>query len=67
MFITELSPLLQEFVQKPVAFAGGFVSGLLRLDLKDEPVSSWLGKQGVAVPPTSQPTPPAAPKSITID
>jgi hypothetical protein len=45
MFITELSPLFAELVQKPVAFAGGFVSGLLRLNLSDDPVRQWLDKQ----------------------
>lgn len=46
MFFDELSPLFQEFLQKPVAFMGGFASGLFRLNLGDDPVKSWLEKEG---------------------
>ena len=46
MFLTELTPVLQKFVQQPVAFAGGFVSGVLQLKLSEEPLSQWLEKQG---------------------
>jgi hypothetical protein len=42
MFITELSPLFKEFAQHPASFLGGFVSGVLRLNLADDPVKSWL-------------------------
>jgi hypothetical protein len=42
MFLTELTPLVKELVGQPVAFLGGFVSGLLRLNLSDDPVKSWL-------------------------
>lgn len=45
MFITELSPLFKEFLQHPVSFMGGFVSGVLRLNLADEPVKSWLNQK----------------------
>jgi hypothetical protein len=45
MFVQELSPIFQEFVQKPVAFMGGFASGLLRLNLADDPVRSWLNRE----------------------
>ena len=45
MFISELSPILKEFLQQPIAFGGGFFSGLLRLNLADEPVRSWLDRQ----------------------
>ena len=54
MFIDELSPLVQEFVYKPVAFMGGFVSGLLQLNLADDPVKSWLDQEIAA--PRSTPT-----------
>ncbi len=70
MFVTELTPLAQEVVKKPVAFLGGFVSGLLGLSLADEPVSQWLAKQGAAAStePNSRPTPsPSGPQSISID
>ncbi len=45
MFLDELSPLFQELVNKPVAFMGGFASGLLRLDLTEDPVKSWLNQK----------------------
>jgi hypothetical protein len=45
MFITELSPIVKELAQHPVSFLGGFVSGVLRLNLADDPVKSWLNKQ----------------------
>jgi len=51
MFLDELSPFLQELTRQPVAFVGGFVSGVLRLDLNEDPVKSWLNKQDVE-PPT---------------
>ena len=47
MFITELQPILKELVHQPLAFAGGFVSGLLRVKLTEDPLKSWLEKQGV--------------------
>jgi hypothetical protein len=48
MFLDELSPFVQELLGHPTAFLGGFASGLLRLSLTDEPVKSWLSRQGVA-------------------
>lgn len=44
MFISELSPLFKELAQHPVSFMGGFVSGVLRLNLNEDPVKTWLGK-----------------------
>lgn len=44
MFIDELTPIFKQVIQHPVSFMGGFVSGLLRLNLKDEPVKSWLAQ-----------------------
>jgi hypothetical protein len=69
MFLTELSPLFQELVHKPVAFMGGFVSGLLNLSLTDEPVSKWLDKAGCAAstPTASAPRTNSSPQSISID
>jgi hypothetical protein len=49
MFLDELSPLFKELMQSPVAFMGGLASGLLRLNLDQDPVKSWLEKQGAAV------------------
>jgi hypothetical protein len=54
MFLDELSPVLRELVQHPVAFLGGFFAGALRLNLNDDPVKSWLNHQtGVTAPTTS--------------
>lgn len=46
MFLTELTPAFQKLIQQPVAFASGFVSGVLHLNLNEEPLSQWLEKQG---------------------
>ncbi len=70
MFVTELSPLAQEVAKKPVAFFGGFVSGLLGLSLSEEPVSQWLAKQGATVDSnstTKASSPASGPQSISID
>ncbi|TVQ06691.1 MAG: hypothetical protein EA368_16445 [Leptolyngbya sp. DLM2.Bin27] len=48
MFLDELTPFVQELTAHPVAFLGGLASGLLRLDLSDDPVKSWLTNQGAA-------------------
>ena len=47
MFLTELAPAFQKLIQQPVAFASGFVSGVLRLNLNEEPLSQWLEQQGI--------------------
>ena len=45
MFFDELTPIFKQCTQHPVSFLGGFVSGLLRLSLADDPVKSWLDQQ----------------------
>lgn len=45
MFLSELSPVVKELAGQPLAFMGGFFSGLLKLNLADDPVKSWLDKQ----------------------
>ena len=45
MDLADLSPLVEEFVYKPIAFMGGFVSGVLQLNLADDPVKSWLDRE----------------------
>ena len=68
MFLTELSPLMKELTQQPVAFMGGFVSGLLKLNLNDDPIKSWLVKQGIDPTTTTSVSAPAnGPQSISID
>lgn len=46
MFLTELAPAFQKLIQQPLAFTGGFVSGVLHLNLNEEPLSKWLEQQG---------------------
>jgi hypothetical protein len=44
MSLDELTPVVKELAGFPVAFLGGFVSGLLRLNLAEDPVKGWLDK-----------------------
>ena len=68
MFLTELSPAFQKFIQQPVAFASGFVSGVLRLNPNEEPLSQWLEKQGYnSASNNSIPQNSDRPQSIDID
>ena len=70
MFLTELTPVLQKFIQQPVAFAGGFVSGILQIKLSEEPLSQWLEKQGynsTSNNNSSQPNRSDRPQSIDIE
>jgi hypothetical protein len=64
--------VVKELIQQPIAFTGGFFSGLLRLNLNDDPVKSWIDQQAGS----SSSTPPEAeaknskstgPQSISID
>lgn len=70
MFITELTPLVKELAQQPIAFMGGLFSGAFRLNLTDDPVKSWLDKQ-LGAPSTaaspSQNGKSGGPQSIAID
>lgn len=52
MFVDELTPVLQELTRQPVSFLSGFFSGLLRLNLSDDPVKSWLDQQVGSAPST---------------
>jgi len=45
MFVDELTPIFKRLTQHPASFLGGFFSGVLRLNLTDEPVKSWLERQ----------------------
>jgi hypothetical protein len=71
MFLDELSPIFQELTRQPLAFMGGFVSGLLRLNLSDDPVRSWLNRQsGITDDITTTPVQngkASGPQSIQID
>ena len=67
----ELKPIFEGFTQQPIAFLGGFVSGILKLNLSDDPVKTWLSQEGATVPSTSSPSEPTngnkGPQSITIE
>ena len=73
MFVDELTPFVRELARQPVAFFGGFFSGVFGLDLTEDPVKSWLNKQGAdpagTTPGSSAPTSATAkgPQSIDID
>ncbi len=69
MLLNELSPLTREFLQQPTAFLGGFVSGLLGLDLQQDPLKSWLERHATPrnTAPSPPPPPPSGPQRITID
>jgi hypothetical protein len=54
MFLNELSPIFKQFTQHPASFTGGFFSGLLRLQLGDDPVKSWLNQQLGSTTSTTQ-------------
>jgi hypothetical protein len=70
VFLDELTPVWKELSQQPVAFLGGFLSGLFRLNLSEDPVKSWLDQQSDSVYPSAMGTHngnSGAPKSISID
>ncbi|MDJ0553870.1 MAG: hypothetical protein QNJ68_05435 [Microcoleaceae cyanobacterium MO_207.B10] len=72
MFLDELTPIVKELVEQPVAFLGGFFSGMLKLNLNDDPVKSWLDQQGGYTSTTSSSTEEnngksQGPQSITIE
>ncbi|MEM8674107.1 MAG: hypothetical protein AAGF83_09590 [Cyanobacteria bacterium P01_G01_bin.67] len=69
MFLSELTPILQKLMQQPVAFAGGFVSGVLHLNLNEEPLSKWLEQQGYSTANNNSATSNNSdrPQSINID
>ena len=69
MFLDELTPIVQEILGQPVAFLGGFASGLLKLNLGDDPVKSWLENQGADVSSQSDQDDDAGkgPQTISID
>ncbi|HHP7229292.1 MAG TPA: hypothetical protein ACFCUY_00360 [Xenococcaceae cyanobacterium] len=67
MFLTELSPVFQELLRQPVAFSSGFFSGLLKLNISEEPLASWLAKQGYTPNSTINNDDNSRPKTISID
>jgi hypothetical protein len=71
MFLDELTPIVRELAQQPIAFMGGLCSGIFRLNLSDDPVRTWLNQQaGQPSSPSSNSTHNGnggGPQSISID
>jgi len=72
MFVDELTPVFKQLTQHPVSFLGGFFSGVLRLNLTDEPVKNWLDQQIASTAYTPFNTQPhngsvSGPQSISIE
>ncbi|WP_349306875.1 hypothetical protein [Lyngbya confervoides] len=65
----ELNPLFREIVQKPLAFAGGFVSGILHLSPDSDPLRNWIAHEAGEAMPTTAPDPQqnSGPQSIDIE
>jgi hypothetical protein len=71
VFLDELTPIFNQATSHPISFLGGLFSGLLRLNLSDDPVKSWLEQQA-GVSPASSTTEVnngkgSGPQSISID
>lgn len=71
MFFDELTPVMQELARQPVAFLGGFVAGVLRLNLNEDPVKGWLAEQNINMPSpdmgTNSSDSSSGPQKISID
>lgn len=67
MFFTELTPILKELTQQPLTFAGGLVSGFLRLNPNEDPLKSWLQQQGTTDRGVTTGKSDRAPQSIEIE
>ena len=72
MFLDELTPVVKELIEQPAAFFGGFFSGVLRLNLNDDPVKTWLNQQTGYTPTNGSTTgtdnsKSEGPQSITIE
>ncbi len=68
MFIEELIPIFKELTQQPIAFVGGFCSGVLNLNLTDDPLKSWLVQQQNFKSDTdNKNSPNQGPQSISIE
>ncbi|MDB9508101.1 hypothetical protein [Microcystis aeruginosa] len=67
MFLDELQPVVKELIQQPIAFFGGFASGLLHLKLSDDPLKTWLEEQGLVSFNDNNQDNGNSPQSILID
>jgi hypothetical protein len=72
MFFDEIQPFIKELLAEPIAFLGGFASGVLRVDLAQDPVKTWLDQQNGTTSSDDDddqtpPAPPSGPQAISID
>lgn len=67
MFFSELTPIFKELTQQPITFAGGLLSGMLRLSPNQDPLKSWLQQQGETTSSGGNRQGDQAPQSINID
>ncbi|MEA5467310.1 MULTISPECIES: hypothetical protein [unclassified Spirulina] len=68
MFFEELLPIGKELLHNPIAFAGGFLTGALHLNLNEDPLKSWLEKQtGTTVTGNGSDRADSQPQSIEIE
>jgi hypothetical protein len=67
MLLNELTPILKELTKEPAAFCSGFISGVLRLNLTDDPVKTWLEKQAGFTPTSDQTESSSRPRPKSID
>jgi hypothetical protein len=65
--VMDSNSLLSEFFQNPIPFAAGFVAGLLKVDVNQDPVKGWLEQQGFQIKETSASTPSKGPQNISIE
>ncbi|MDX1976304.1 MAG: hypothetical protein SFT94_01405 [Pseudanabaenaceae cyanobacterium bins.68] len=66
----ELKPIFAQLTSQPIAFCGGLVSGLLRLDPSQAPLKDWLRSQNISATTSNvvgKATADKAPQSISID
>ncbi len=62
--------LVSEFFQNPIPFLAGFVAGVLKIDLEQDPVKQWMEQRGVDFSHTGnseKDAPKSGPQNITID
>ncbi|MGD1875168.1 MAG: hypothetical protein ACFB02_19195 [Mastigocoleus sp.] len=72
MFLDELTPIFKQASVHPLSFMGGLVSGVLRLNLNEDPVRSWLAQQTGQASPINSPNDihngkASGPQQISID
>jgi hypothetical protein len=69
MFLDELTPIVKTLVEQPIAFFGGFASGIFQVNLNEDPLKSWLAQNPTDASKTTTTSAEntKGPKSISID